>query len=125
MDGTFMRDRLYLLLVEPGLVATDLTGIISEADLHARVVIARDIAAAHEVLTDARIVASAILDIDPDHGPAEALARAVAARGGRVVLIGDAAEDKAERTRWLVLQRPFTTETVLAVLDGVCGPAGF
>jgi hypothetical protein len=46
------------------------------------------------------------------------LARGIAARGGRVVLIGEAAEAEGAALGFPVLARPFSTEDILAHLAG-------
>jgi hypothetical protein len=109
----------YLLLMEAGLVACDLTQIILSFDPGASVTLTQTVEAAlAHAGDDARLI-FAILDLGPDAARSSGLARMITDRGGRIILIGDDAEATAASHNWPVIERPFSTESVLSVLDMV------
>jgi hypothetical protein len=122
-SGSIMSDmqitkgrHTYLLLMETGLVACDLTQIILASDPGASVTLAQTVEAALAHAGDDIRLLSAILDLGPDAARSSGLARMIADRGGRVILFGDDAEAKAASHDWPVIERPFSTESVLSVL---------
>ena len=106
----------YLLLMEAGLVASDLTQIILAFDPGASIALAPTLDAALEHARDTERISSAILELGPDTATSSGLARLIADRGGRIILIGDDAEALAGKSAWPVIERPFTTELVTSVL---------
>lgn len=122
-SGSIMSDmritkgrHTYLLLMEAGLVACDLTQIILAFDPGASVTLAPTVEAALAHAGDDVRLLSAILDLGPDAARSSGLARMIADRGGRVILIGNDAEMLAGSHPWPVIERPFSTESVLSVL---------
>ncbi len=106
----------YLLLMDAGLVACDLTQIILGFDPGASVTLTQTVGAALAHAGDDTRLIVAILDLGPDAARSSGLARMVSDRGGRVILIGDEAEMQAGSHDWPVIERPFSTESVLSVL---------
>lgn len=108
----------YLVLVDPDLVADDIRLTITEADPAARVVVAHSAIEAAAALETVTCVNVAFIGLPPESPTAVTLAAAVRKRGGRLVFIGDEAEDLGSGPDWSVLERPFTTDCVLAALAG-------
>jgi hypothetical protein len=109
----------YLLLMEAGLVACDLTQIILSFDPGASVTLTQTVGAALAHGNDDTTLISAILNLGPDTARSTGLARMIDARGGRIILMGDDAEATAATHGWPVIERPFSTEAVLSVLGTV------
>ncbi|MEI4469811.1 hypothetical protein [Frigidibacter sp. MR17.24] len=107
----------YLILTRHLIVAEDLAQILAQHDPTGAVLRARDPEAAAALLDGAARVSLAFLaDAHGQEGWDEALAM-VEARGARVVLIPrDDDPAPKDTARFTVLERPFTTEMVLAVL---------
>jgi hypothetical protein len=108
----------YLLLMDAGLVACDLTQIILSFDPRASVTLTQTVEAAlaHAGGDDDVRLMSAILDLGPDAARSSGLARMIADRGGRIILIGNDADATAVGHNWPVIERPFSTDSVLSVL---------
>ena len=111
----------YLIVLRHVLVAQDIAMTIADADPGARVVTTASPAEALPALRDVeRLAVAFVAEAPRDHGDSD-LGRAIAARGGRVVLIGEAAEAEGEALGFPVLTRPFSTGDVLAHLSGGTG----
>ena len=111
----------YLIVLRHVLVAQDIAMTIADADPGALVVTAASPAEALPALGTVRRLAVAFVAESPrGHGDTE-LGRAISARGGRVVLIGEAAEAEGEALGFPVLTRPFSTGDILAHLAGGTG----
>ena len=106
----------YLILLHPELVARDVALTISDQVPTANVIMARSPESAAQALDAVTTVAVAFLAMEPDAYVKSQLAEAIRARGGRAVLISDAAEAVGQGPDWIALARPFTTECVVAVL---------
>jgi predicted amino acid dehydrogenase len=106
----------YLLLMEAGVIACDLTQIILSFDPGASVTLAQTVEAALAHAGDDVRLTTAILELGPDATRSSGLARVIEDRGGRIILIGDDAEATARTHGWPVIERPFSTEAVLSVL---------
>jgi hypothetical protein len=110
---------VYLIMVQPALVARDIELTIADYAPRARTIIAQTPMAAIRAVDLVEQMAAAFLAMDPEHAETCALCDAVRVRGGRVILVGDAAERAAkpmEPPAWSVLVRPFSTEAVMASL---------
>jgi len=120
--GTGEGDRpAYLIVLRHVLVAQDIAMTIADADPGALVVTATSPAEALPALGTVRRLAVAFVSESPrNHGDSD-LGRAISARGGRVVLIGEAAEAEGEALGFPVLTRPFSTGDILAHLAGGTG----
>ena len=97
-------------------VAQDIALTVAEVASEARVLTAATTEEALRRLSDVERLAVAFVAEAPRDWPESPLAAAVAARGGRVVLIGEAAEAEGQRLGYDVLMRPFSTADVLACL---------
>lgn len=111
----------YVVLARDAIVAQDLVETILEHDPGAVVHRARNFVAAAQEIEAAPRLAAVLLDIDPALLAASQLPAVIAARGGRLVVMGNAAEEAAatlaqEHPDWIVLMRPFDSETTAAVL---------
>ncbi len=113
------NNDVYLIFLNQFVVAQDIAGAIAEYDPRGSAYIVTSLSEAMEVVTRARQIRVAFLAQDPKTFAGSELAVAIAARGGRAVLIGEAAEMAAPDARWSVLQRPFLTDAVLAQLQSV------
>jgi hypothetical protein len=109
--------RSYLILMDAGVIACDLTQIVLFYDPQATVTLVQTIAAAVAHLDGSASLTTAILWIGPGAAVGSGLADAIRARGGRLHLIGDDAETADAETRWSVILRPFSTESIIAVLE--------
>ena len=108
----------YLVLVQPMLVAADLWMTIADHAPRARVVVAQSAAEADLALKSITAIHVAFLGLAPESDQGRQLADAVRARAGRVVFIGDEADDLGPGPDWTVLRRPFSTACVIAALNG-------
>lgn len=106
----------YLILLRHILVAQDIAMTIKEFDPAARIVTATSPAEAEERLSGIADLALAFVGQSPDAYRTSSLSRAVAQRGGRVVLMGEEAELQGESLGFMVLARPFTTANILSHL---------
>ena len=107
---------IYLIVLRHVVVAQDIAMTIAEFDPEARVVTAASGAEALPLLEGVERIAMAFVGKGPEAFRASLLARAVAERGGRVVLMGEEAEAEGEAQGFAVLVRPFSTGNILAQL---------
>ena len=108
--------RVYLLVMRHLIVAQDLAEIIRESEPEAEVLLAATASAALETLSDVRTISVAFITTGPDEFAASALKAAIAAREGRVVLMGDAAERYGENDSFAILAQPFLPAKVTSLL---------
>lgn len=112
----------YLIVQRQMLVAMDLVAAIEEFDPTASVITAASCAEALPAIHRLPRIAVAFVDRGPRAFADSALAREVAERGGRVVLMGSEAEDAAdsagEPLGYPVLERPFSGDHVAGHLAG-------
>ena len=111
----------YLIVLRHVVVAQDIAMTIADRDPGARVVTVASPAEALPALGDVGRLAVAFVAEAPREHRESDLARAIATRGGRVVLIGEAAETEGAELGFPVLARPFSTEDILAHLAGGTG----
>lgn len=107
----------YVVVIRDPIVAQDVAGAIAHLDPSARILVAA--MNPHEavgLLGDVTAVAVAVLEADPRTLRATTFGAALEARGARIILIGDAAEEAGEAGDYRVLMRPFGNEALLAVL---------
>ncbi len=103
-----------LVVLRHLLVAEDLAQAIAERTPPGRVLLARDGGEALALLDGVAALGLAFVGEAPARFRGSALEAAIAARGGRAVLMGEAAE--ADPAGFPVLARPFTTGSVHALL---------
>jgi hypothetical protein len=115
--------RSYLILMDAGVIACDLTQIVLFYDPQATVTLVQTVAAAAAHVDGSARLTTAILWIGPGAAVASGLEAAIRAKGGRLHLIGDDAETEDEGERWSVILRPFSTESIIAVLKRDLMPA--
>lgn len=108
---------IYVIVLGQVVVAQDIAQAIAGFDPNATVITTprRDDAVAALAGLDGRL-AMVFLNTAPSALAEDTLAVATAARGGRMVLINDEAENQGEADGYFVLQRPFTTEAVIETL---------
>jgi hypothetical protein len=122
MNGPAAGDEgraAYLIVLRHVVVAQDIAMTIADLDPKARIVIATSVTEALAGLGGVDRLAVAFVAEAPRSHRDSDLARAIAARGGRVVLIGEAAEAEGAELGFPVLTRPFSTEDILMHLAGV------
>ena len=110
---------VYLVVMKETVVAQDIAGAIADARPGARIVIVASPAEARSALAGVDRLAAAFVSAAPQTFLGSSLAKAIAQRGGQVVLMGDEAEEQGGGPGWSVLHRPFTTKAVLAQLPPV------
>ncbi len=116
--------RVYVVGLSDRVVAMDVAETIELHDRTAQIVFASTPDDLDATLNDLDQIEMAIVEWTSSEAERTRLATAVTARGGRLVLVGDAAghattQERAQR--WRVLMRPFVTEDILAALG--FGPA--
>lgn len=115
-DARPLSRHAFLIVLDDSIVAQDLAETVSEHDPAAGLIPCRTLDEAIAALAHVERIAVAFVEAGPAEFAASPLAGLIAAKGGRVVLIGDDAEDSARMCGHAVLQRPFSTEMVLALL---------
>ena len=116
--STFPTSACYFVLVQPGLVAADISATIADYAPRASVIVVQNAAEADQTLKAVQTIHVAFLELAPESDKGWRIAEAVRARGGRLVFIGDEAENLGPGPDWTVLRRPFSTDCVIAALDG-------
>lgn len=116
-------ELLYLLLVENPIVAIDIAETIREHRPGAAILVAEDLAEAARLIADHGPVEMAVFECSPPELAVSGLGRAIEAGGGRVVLIGDRAEESPPEegvSGWRLLLRPFVSEDIATLLLAPC-----
>lgn len=108
--------QTYLVVLDDYLIAQDLAESIACYDDAAQVVVRHVVDDAVAALEAVEGLAVAFVGVDPKQFAGSALARMIDSRGGKVVLMGDAAEDDGETGGWAVLHRPFSQGLVQSLL---------
>jgi len=106
----------YVIVLREAVIAQDIALTIADFDPCAGVIVAHSAEAAAVALFDVGQVAVAFVSEAPSRFVHTALAAEIARRGGRVVLMGEEAEDTGASAKWGVLALPFDTETVIRFL---------
>lgn len=108
------RAAAYLILTPNAIFALDLAQTVSEFDPGARVLVASTAQEAAGLIARAERIRVALVGVDP--AVALPLQPAVAARGGTLVLLGSAVDLAAAGWTGEVLDIPFNSERVIALL---------
>lgn len=108
----------YLIALRHLVVAQDIGLTIADFDPGAQIVTAVSAAEALPALDGVERLAVAFVSEAPEAFGGSPLAQEIAARGGRAVLIGEAAEKEGAKLGFDVLARPFSTTDILAHLSG-------
>ena len=103
----------YLIVLRHVVVAQDIAATIADVDPGAPVLAVASSEAALPALGEVERLAVAFVAEAPRSFEGSPLARGIAARGGRVVLIGEAAEAEGAGLGFQVLSRPFSTEDLV------------
>ncbi|QCO56935.1 hypothetical protein EOK75_14130 (plasmid) [Pseudorhodobacter turbinis] len=98
------------------LIAGDLSATIRDFMPFALIIVARDIEEACTLLDGAKPVMLAFVEAGHSDFAASALAERLDRHLGRVVLLGDIAEQQAAEGGWPVLFRPFFADDILMLL---------
>lgn len=112
------RSSAYLVVIREVIVANDIAQTIAHHEPGAHVIIAATHAQAVTALGPVATLAIAFISERPAQFAQSGLCTAIAARGGRVVLLGEDAEVTGPNADWSVLYQPFTTDAVIAKLTG-------
>ena len=110
--------RAHLVVLRHVVVAQDIALTLADADAGASVILVASPSEALAALDRVEAVGVAFVAEAPRRFAGSPLAREVAARGGRAVLIGEDAEAEGAALGFKVLVRPFTADAVLACLRG-------
>lgn len=110
--------RAYLIVLRHVLVAQDMALTIAEVDPGARVLLAGGVAEGLAMVEGVGRIAVAFVRETPEGFAGSELARAVADRGGRAVLMGEEAEEHGEADGFAVLARPFSSGSLMHHLAG-------
>ena len=112
---------VYVIVVRDFLVHTDLVDTVREFDPLAIVLSASDCGDATALIAAQSRIAVAFIEAGPAEIVAARLDRMVADRRGRLVLLGDAAEDAWEEGAaphlWPTLLRPFSSQAMLSMIE--------
>ncbi len=115
MDDRQAR-RTYLVVLGDYLVLRDIADTIAQHDSGATIIAATEAEAALREIERVRELEVAFIEAGPADFAGSDLAHAIRARAGRVVLLGDEAEEASGRFDLPVLVRPFRTLDVLRYL---------
>jgi len=126
MDDGVSPGNIYLIEVRDYVVLTDLIGSVHDFDPGSHILTATGIGEAVAQLRSVDRLAIAFLEAGPRRVAQLKLDVEIRQRGGRLVLLGDDAEDEWEASsspshRWPTLLRPFTSQTVLSLIIAADG----
>lgn len=114
------KTHIYLIASRNYLVTCDICDAISDYDPAAEISVQRGHERALTSITPLRRIAVAFVEAGSEQVTRLKIDQAVQGRGGRLVLMGNAAEDELDghspRLRWPVLARPVSTRMILAQL---------
>lgn len=116
--------HVYLIVLADYLVTQDLVETVSDHDPDAALIKCRTMDEAVDALEDVERIAVAFVHAAPSEMARSSLPASITSRGGRLVLIGDDAEECSEPGEWTVLQRPFSMAMVQAHLAGTAARCG-
>jgi hypothetical protein len=108
---------IYLIMVKDRVVSRDIAETITDFEAGARVLEMARPEDALRALESVERLAVAFVETAPRRFAETELARAIAARSGRLVFLGDEAEDEPDSGEFTVLQRPFSSEILLRHLS--------
>ena len=108
IKNTAWSPQTYLVVVDDYLIAEDLAESIAFYDAKALVVVRHLVDDAVSALKAVERLAVAFVAACPQQFAGSALAKMIHSLGGKVVLLGDAAEDLGKTPDWAVLHRPFS-----------------
>lgn len=117
----FSRGDVYLIAVRDFVVRKDLEDTVLDFDPAAVVLTATSCAEALGRIRMRDKLAVVFVEAGPIKVSASGIEDMVRSRGGRLVLLGDDAEDAVDAQsagRWSTLQRPFFSQTVLSIITG-------
>ena len=114
------KTHIYLIASRNYLITCDICDTISDFDPAAEISVQRGHECALTSITPLRRIAVAFVEAGSEQVTRLKIDQAVQGRGGRLVLMGNAAEDELDghspRLRWPVLARPVSTRMILAQL---------
>ncbi len=117
-----MTKTVYLIVEPIEIIASDLALCVQDYDPAAKVFVAERPEGSFAALEDGEAaVRVAFIHADPTGFHATDLGRALAGRGAYCVFMGDRAEREGKGIA--VLQRPFSFQTIAALLDQLIGAA--
>lgn len=107
----------YLIVLRELVIAQDIAQTIGDVDPAARIIVTATPTEALAALADVDRLAVAFVSALPEQFDDLPLRQAIARRGGRAVLLGHEAETAGPSDKWDVLPQPFSTQTVIAILE--------
>ncbi|KIC30607.1 MULTISPECIES: hypothetical protein [unclassified Leisingera] len=114
------RAHIYLVVSRNYLITCDICDTISDFDPVAEISVQEGHEHALVTITPLRRIAVAFVEAGSEQVTKLKIDQAVQGRGGRLVLMGNAAEDELDghspRLRWPVLARPVSTRMILKQL---------
>lgn len=121
MDDLSQSRETYLIAVKSFVILQDLADTVREFDRAAHILGCGHVEELPERLALTERVAIVFAEAGPRDVAALCLDEAVRMRGGRLVLLGDDAEDEwdagpASTRRWPTLLRPFNSQSVLSLI---------
>jgi hypothetical protein len=116
----------YVVMTQDLVVLQDLSDTIAEFDPQADVFRAITLASAVDMIGSMERISVVFLEAGPGWITRAGVDAMVRARGGRLVLLGDDAEDESdaggdETSRWTLLARPFSARTVCELIAASLG----
>ena len=109
--------KCYLILVQPPLVSMDIALTLADYSPGAKIITARTAREAQQAVSCQHSLVAAFLGMGPMAYANGDLAPVIRALGAEVILIGEDAEDAGPGPEWSVLERPFTSDGVIAALE--------
>lgn len=118
-DRTAPGGAHYLIVLSDCVVLQDLSDTVTEFDAGATVIAVNRVDDALCALEGIAELAVAFIEAAPDGSAGTKLSGAIRARHGRIIYLGDDAEDAREGIRTTVLKRPFSPEIVFRSLGAL------
>ena len=121
-DSPEIRDRdTYVVMATDYVVLRDLVETVRDFSPGAEIVASDRLDLVRELVSAVDRIAIAFLEAGPSRIARDGVEIAIRARGGRLVLLGDDAEDECEAMAraaraWPILRRPFSTRMVKALM---------
>ncbi|EIE49777.1 hypothetical protein AL036_09845 [Salipiger aestuarii] len=116
MHDTTALNPTFLIWITDMIVAEDVSGILLDACPQARVLCAESPESAPPQLTPDCGPLVAIVQMAPEAVRDTPLGQALTRAGARIVLLGNAAEERGQAAGFAVLERPFRSMDLLALI---------
>ncbi len=117
MPDTMASRPTFLICINDAIVAEDVAGILQDAMPQSSVICAASQADALQRLETLHAPLIGFIQMAPEAVADSPLGQALTQAGARIVLLGNAAEERGEAAGFAVLQRPFRSVDLLALVD--------